>query len=79
MTQSRIKIPFRARREHLRKGCVARVLYHGDALLCLSAVGRPRAVTQRNHEDGADCSGTTAEAAKALGLAISLPLVGDET
>ena len=30
------------RRGHFRKGCVARVLHHGDALLCLSA-DRPTA------------------------------------
>jgi hypothetical protein len=48
-------------RGHFRNGGIARVLHHGDAT-ALPERQAGRAVTQRNREDGADCSGTTAEA-----------------
>ena len=43
-------------------GGIARVLHHGDATALLECRQAGRAVTQRSREDGADCSGTTAEA-----------------
>lgn len=46
---------------HFRNGGIARVLHHGDAT-ALPECQAGRAVTERSREDGADCSGITAEA-----------------
>jgi hypothetical protein len=43
-------------------GGIARVLQHGDATALLECRQAGRAVPQRSGKDGADCSGTTAEA-----------------
>jgi hypothetical protein len=51
-------------RGHFRKGGVARVVHHDNATALLECRQDGRAVTQRSREDGADCSGTTAEASR---------------